>query len=316
MTSQVATQLISAWAPIEGIWDHSEDSAIFVGHSTREDGNGISTPQTISRGVALSGVRFAGGRVSATVTLPEDTQGRYGLLLLGFSSWDSRCLLVGLSGNGPAYALMEHIGGSTLRTLAHAGSAANLRGNTPYHLEVGVDGQRLTLAVDKIKVLDHILDGLISREQLGLYAQGRGPVRFSSVNVSAPVYSAFVVMQFTEQFDELFDEVILPVCKNMKITANRASDIYRPGAILQDIHQQLDESSVVIAEITTRNANVFYELGYSHALGKPVILLAERGTDLPFDVSGYRVIFYDNTIGGKSAVESDLRRYLTNIIGE
>ena len=315
MISQVATQLISAWAPIEGIWEHSEDSAIFVGHSDVETGNGVSTPQAISRGVALSSVRFAGGKVSAMVTMPEDTQGRFALLLLGFSSWDSRCLLVGLSGNGPAYALMEHFGGSTLRTLAHAGAAANLKGNTPYHLEVGLDGQRLTLAVDRIKVLDHVLEGQVSREQLGLYAQGKGPVRFSSVNVSSPAYSAFVVMQFTEQFNELFDEVILPVCESLEITANRASDIYRPGAILQDIHQQLDESYVVIAEITTRNANVFYELGYSHALRKPVILLAERGTDLPFDVSGYRVIFYDNTIGGKSAVEADLRRYLTNIIG-
>ena len=62
------------------------------------------------------------------------------------------------------------------------------------------------------------------------------------------------------------------------------------------------------------NANVFYELGYAHALGKQTILLAERGRELPFDVSGYRCIFYDNTIGGKAVVQDSLTRHLTNIL--
>lgn len=60
---------------------------------------------------------------------------------------------------------------------------------------------------------------------------------------------------------------------------------------------------------------MFYELGYSHALRKPTILLANREeTDrLPFDLSGFRVIFYDNTIRGKSSIESDLRGHLLTI---
>jgi nucleoside 2-deoxyribosyltransferase len=71
---------------------------------------------------------------------------------------------------------------------------------------------------------------------------------------------------------------------------------------------------VIIAEITPVNANVFYELGYAHALEKPTILLANRKTEkLPFDVSGYRVIFYDDTIGGKSNIESTLTEHLKNI---
>ena len=191
-----------------------------------------------------------------------------------------------------------------------------MKGNHRYQIEVGVDGQRVTLIVDGIKVLDHILNGPLSREQVGLYAQGQGPVKFDSVEVSTQAYSAFVVMQFTEQFNDLYDEVIRPVCEGLEIDAYRASDIYRPGVIFQDILQGLDQSSVVIADVTPANPNVFYELGYSHALKKPVVLLAERDTPLPFDISGYRVIFYDNTIGGKSAVEADLRRHLTNILGE
>lgn len=75
----------------------------------------------------------------------------------------------------------------------------------------------------------------------------------------------------------------------------------------------LGTADVVIAEISPVNANVFYEVGYAHARQTPTILLARRGEQLPFDVSGYRTIFYENTIGGKDDVAADLRRHLANI---
>jgi nucleoside 2-deoxyribosyltransferase len=70
----------------------------------------------------------------------------------------------------------------------------------------------------------------------------------------------------------------------------------------------------VIAEITPVNRNVFYELGYAQALGKPTVLLAERGKQLPFDVSGYRLLMYDNTIAGKRQVEDGLKKHLRAIL--
>jgi hypothetical protein len=73
---------------------------------------------------------------------------------------------------------------------------------------------------------------------------------------------------------------------------------------------------LIVAEVTPPNQNVFSELGYAHALGKPTILLAERGKQLPFDISGSRVLFYDNTIGGKTHVEEGLRTQLTAILRE
>jgi nucleoside 2-deoxyribosyltransferase len=61
---------------------------------------------------------------------------------------------------------------------------------------------------------------------------------------------------------------------------------------------------------------VFYELGYAHALRKPTILLADSSKDLPFDVRGYRCIFYENSIGGKRKVEEQLRKHLEAILRE
>ena len=84
--------------------------------------------------------------------------------------------------------------------------------------------------------------------------------------------------------------------------------------ILEDIVRGIIDAKIVVAEITPPNQNVFYELGYAHALNKPTILLAERGKTLPFDVSGYRCLFYENTIGGKGKVEEGLRKHLDAIL--
>ena len=72
---------------------------------------------------------------------------------------------------------------------------------------------------------------------------------------------------------------------------------------------------MLIAEITAPNQNVFYEIGYAHALNKPTILLAQRGKDLPFDIRSYRVIFYDDSIG-KPLIEKTLREHLQAILQE
>jgi hypothetical protein len=120
-------------------------------------------------------------------------------------------------------------------------------------------------------------------------------------------------MQFGEPYDTLYREVIRPVCAEQDYEPQRADDVYGPGIILSDIVRSIRRAAVVIAEITPVNANVFYELGYAHAVDTPAILLAERGHELPFDISSYRCIFYDDSIGGKRRVEADLRRHLAAI---
>ncbi|MFZ4476031.1 MAG: hypothetical protein ACOYPR_12610, partial [Saprospiraceae bacterium] len=81
--------------------------------------------------------------------------------------------------------------------------------------------------------------------------------------------------------------------------------------ILADITKQIYESKLIIAEISPVNANVFYEVGFAHALNKPTILIAEKSTKLPFDVSPFRTLFYENSIAGKKKIEEGLRKHIT-----
>jgi nucleoside 2-deoxyribosyltransferase len=119
-------------------------------------------------------------------------------------------------------------------------------------------------------------------------------------------------MEYREPFDTFYREVIKPQAEKLYEVV-RIDEKSGPGVIFQDMQREISQSDVVIAEITPANPNVFYELGYAQALGKPTILLAQRGGKLPFDIASYRVVFYDDSIGGKSRVEEDLARHLDAI---
>jgi len=146
--------------------------------------------------------------------------------------------------------------------------------------------------------------------------RGALSVEFEDFTFERRQGKVFVVMQFSEPYRQLYEEVIQPVTLEFGLNAYHVGEVFGPGVILHDIEQGIVEAEVVIAEITPENQNVFYELGYSHALNKPTILLADRTKKLPFDVSGYRVLFYDNTIAGKKQIEDGLRKHLEAILHE
>jgi hypothetical protein len=186
-------------------------------------------------------------------------------------------------------------------------------------MSASINGQQVSLFIDSVRVLDRQLPNPMEGDQTGLYVWGNKKVGFENLIIRSSRPRSFVVMQFGEPYDTLWEEVIAPVAGQADFEAIRALDISRPGVILQDIVQQIITCDVVIAEITPSkpdsNANVFYEVGYAHALGKPTILLAnrEKMERPPFDISGYRIVFYDDSIRGRSKVEADLREHLIAI---
>jgi hypothetical protein len=313
MVENVEIAKVADWAFIEGIWEQSPNSLTFAGLADSDESDRPLFP----RGIAISAFKFANGRVRTTIKLPQSDRSCAGSILLGFSSQDSSYIAAGIGGLTKAYFVQEYANDTGWRELDTAGRVENLKRDHSYQVEVGVEGQRILLSVDGVKVLDHTLREPFNREQIGLYAHGKEPVEFGTVEILSRTSSAFVVMQFGPPYDELYNDVIKAVCSEFGLEAFRADDMNWPGVIIQDIVQGLTESHLVIADVTPANCNVFYELGYSHALNKQTILLADRKAEtLPFDIRSYRVIFYDNTIGGKSAVETDLRRHLTSILGQ
>lgn len=72
----------------------------------------------------------------------------------------------------------------------------------------------------------------------------------------------------------------------------RVDDIWQNDAIIQDIVGLIARSRAVICDLSNRNANVFYETGIAHTIGRNVILLARHDSDVPFDLRHLRHVKY------------------------
>lgn len=291
------------WAPMSGQWKINTKNTEYIAPDDAK----------YQAGIALSTARVRNGQVSVKVCL-NDADKNAGRILIGYNTVTGAYYSIGLAGYGYAYVIDEFVPGQAWRAIEAKGNKSQLDGKHMYKIIVEIHGQNVTLIVDGIRIMDHTLPSPLGGSQAGLFAWGPGSVTFNDFEWSGDDPRAFVIMQFSEPFDSLFKEVVVPICKKAGFDAFRVDDVFGPGIILQDIIQALIASDVIIAEISTSNPNVFYELGYAHALEKPTILLANRDSLLPFDISGYRVIFYDNTIGGKPEVESTLEKHLKNIL--
>lgn len=108
--------------------------------------------------------------------------------------------------------------------------------------------------------------------------------------------SCFVVMPFAGAIGSYFQYVYEPAITKAGLKAVRAdADIFGTGKIIDQIWSGINSARVLVAELTTKNPNVFYELGLAHALNKPVVLVSSNEEDVPFDLRHIRVIYYDVT---------------------
>jgi nucleoside 2-deoxyribosyltransferase len=76
---------------------------------------------------------------------------------------------------------------------------------------------------------------------------------------------------------------------------HRADEINRPGRITDQIVQAINEAEVIVADISGLNPNVMWELGYAHAMGKPVVLMNQDVHASPFDIRDYRQVIYSSS---------------------
>ncbi|PEN44505.1 hypothetical protein COL82_03805 [Bacillus toyonensis] len=99
----------------------------------------------------------------------------------------------------------------------------------------------------------------------------------------------------------VIDAVIVPaLCdmgfdeKNIKVAHRMPS----PGSINKQVISNILECDVAVANLTSLNPNVMYELAIRHAARKPVVQICQKGTRLPFDITEERTIFYTNDMAG------------------
>jgi hypothetical protein len=157
-------------------------------------------------------------------------------------------------------------------------------------------------AYESNKNLDYVLDLTLRIEGTRSFYQDVGPdldrLRYliSAYKIGAQAEPAkpyvFVLMPFRDEHLALYERAIKPTLEELGCTVEHAKDVNTVERIVDSIFSQIQRAHFLVADTTGRNPNVFYELGYAHALGKKVILLVQDTHDIPFDVAGLRHIAY------------------------
>lgn len=101
------------------------------------------------------------------------------------------------------------------------------------------------------------------------------------------------MMPFHPNFTPVY-ETLQKTAHAAGLRCRRADDIWENPAVIQDVVSLIDRSRIVICDCSTRNPNVFYEIGIAHTLGREVILITQSAEDIPFDLRHLRYVQYLN----------------------
>lgn len=317
MQGKAGERMAINWAPILGECEQTDDKLIFKGAEVESPPGEGKMSSAI--GNFLTNQFFSGGTITAEIEFDDvDVGTAPSCSIIFYYNLATRDFITAGLGGAALYYIAEFAGGRWTPSAIVAGDPKNLKPKTKYIVKISLIGSYITLNVDGVDVLSYILPVTLPQTQVGIWCRSKSNITITNYKVRSEKPRAFVVMQFTPPYNELYTDVIQRICEDevFGIKTIRADEIYGPGMIVTDIERKIIESKFVIAEITTSNPNVYYEIGFARALKKPTILIAEKSVQLPFDISPFRILFYENSIAGKKNIEKGLRKHLEAILGD
>jgi hypothetical protein len=123
------------------------------------------------------------------------------------------------------------------------------------------------------------------------------------MEISERKRTCFVIMPFGEKkdfdgkdidFDDIYRFFFKKAVEDLGIECVRCDEIEEAGSIHEKMFEHIYHADIVVVDITTSNANVYYELGIRHTLAKGVtVLIRRKGTTIPFNIQGLQVVEYD-----------------------
>jgi hypothetical protein len=111
---------------------------------------------------------------------------------------------------------------------------------------------------------------------------------------TAPKPFVFVLIPFADKFKDRYLFGIKGAAEDAGAYAERLDEQMFTEGMLERIFNQISKADVIVADMSQRNPNVFYEVGYAHALDKIVLLITEDAEDIPFDLKHRQHIVYDD----------------------
>jgi len=257
----------------------------------------------------------------------EDLQGRYapgGVL--------DEAALMAL----PAIITNESSSSPDFPVVARVGKVTKIRrGATEYHIEYTLDTDILPIAnaiLESLAAQLHFVDA--SKRSFGdfhtnhwavkdvdlfrvLFAEGVGrihPTIFKLPEEPLDAKLVAVMMPFSAVFNGVF-AALQGAASTAGMRCKRADDIWDDEVIIQDVVKLIGSARVVVCDLTGKNANVFYETGIAHTMGRDVVLIAQHETDIPFDLRHIRHIRYLPNEQGLKELGDRVSKRLEDLLG-
>jgi hypothetical protein len=148
---------------------------------------------------------------------------------------------------------------------------------------------------DKIKLLSNFINELAPEFALSKISEGFEIVNKSTdkhIDGIANSRDVFVLMPFEQKFQTIYYNVLKPLIESLGYSASKADENLRIGTVIEQIQQSIKDAFLIIADVSGKNPNVFYELGYAHGLNKNVLIMTSDPNDVPFDISHIRYFQY------------------------
>jgi Hypothetical protein (DUF2513)/Restriction endonuclease len=117
----------------------------------------------------------------------------------------------------------------------------------------------------------------------------------------------FVLMPFASEFGDVYLLGIREVAEQLGFVVDRADDIEHNENVLDVIERHIRQCDVVVADMSGRNANVFYEIGYARALDRPTILICRKAESVPFDLQSINYIAYGSIVDLRDRLKRRLK---------
>jgi hypothetical protein len=102
----------------------------------------------------------------------------------------------------------------------------------------------------------------------------------------------FVLMPFNTKMEKIYTNHIKKIGDALQVVVRRADDIFTPGPFMEKVWNGICAAELILADCTEKNANVFYEIGMAHTVGKKVVLITRSEKDIPSDIKHYDYIPY------------------------
>jgi len=136
--------------------------------------------------------------------------------------------------------------------------------------------------------------------------------------------TCLVIMPFKEEtleeehIQDVYRDHIKKVAEECGLACKRADndDVLAGKARMNQIWQMMCAADIIIGEFTIPNINVTYEMGIAHTLGKPMIGIVRKGSELPFDYQHLGFVVYQDTTKGHTELEKALKKQIQGYLKE